>query len=146
MRTGPHPIDTQTACSNSYGPAQAPWIRQDLGVASSNSLYLGGSEDTPGPEDPGISWQIVSIYLAASRAPRYRDSSVALRFRSWTLKKSAWRRLPPQMAILFGCVLGLAWCQCSSVSVGVSSYRSLGAWRWACLVLTVTVKLSDRAR
>ena len=107
MRTGPHPIDTQTACSNSYGPAQAPWIRQDLGVASSNSLYLGGSEDTPGPEDPGISWQIVSIYLAASRAPRYRDSSIALRFRSWTLKKSAWRRLPPQMAILFGCVLGV---------------------------------------
>ncbi|CAL1160984.1 unnamed protein product [Cladocopium goreaui] len=52
----------------------APWIRQDLGVASSNSLY--------------------------------RDSSIALRFRSWTLKKSAWRRLPPQMAILFGCVLG----------------------------------------
>ncbi|CAL1154275.1 unnamed protein product, partial [Cladocopium goreaui] len=52
----------------------APWIRQDLGIASSHSLY--------------------------------RDSSVALRFRSWTLKKSAWRRLPPQMAILFGCVLG----------------------------------------
>eukprot|EP00435_Cladocopium_sp_Y103_P030702 s1368_g7.t1 len=52
----------------------APWIRQDLGIASSHSLY--------------------------------RDSSVALRFRSWTLKRSAWRRLPPQMAILFGCVLG----------------------------------------
>ena len=36
---------------------------------------------------------------------RYRDA-VSLRCGSWTLKKSMWRRLPPQMAIVCGCCLG----------------------------------------
>jgi len=52
----------------------APWIRHDLGIASSHSLY--------------------------------RDSRDFFRCRHWTLKRSAWRRLPPQMAIFCGVALG----------------------------------------
>ena len=37
---------------------------------------------------------------------RYRDSRDFFRCRHWTLKRSAWRRLPPQMAIFCGVALG----------------------------------------
>eukprot|EP00913_Durusdinium_trenchii_P032822 g30727.t1 len=57
----------------------APYIRQDLGVASSRSLYRG-----------------------RSGAEGHMCPSLKLKH------QIRWRRLPPQMAVLCGCLLGLA--------------------------------------
>ena len=108
MRTGPHP----RTWWDWHADSMFQFLRPSTGTLDTSGFgsrlfeFFVSGWQWGYPRTWG-SWQIVSIYLAASRAPRYRDSSIALRFRSWTLKRSAWRRLPPQMAIFCGCILGV---------------------------------------